>query len=108
MRVLKFGGTSLANSERFLNVSDIVVKTHRKSQVALVLSAPAKVTNFLVELVAEAVKGKSEAEVQALIDEDIEKVNNDMPKYKRIKQVYLRTEPFEKTTTQKIKRRTVK
>ena len=57
---------------------------------------------------AEAVKGKSEAEVQALIDEDIEKVNNDMPKYKRIKQVYLRTEPFEKTTTQKIKRRTVK
>ena len=57
---------------------------------------------------AEAVKGKSETEVQALIDEDIEKINNDMPKYKRIKQVYLRTEPFEKTTTQKIKRRTVK
>ena len=55
-----------------------------------------------------AVKGKSETEVQALIDEDIEKINNDMPKYKRIKQVYLRTEPFEKTTTQKIKRRTVK
>lgn len=65
MRVLKFGGTSLANSERFLNVSDIVVKTHRKSQVALVLSAPAKVTNYLVELVSEAVKGN---DVQSILD----------------------------------------
>ena len=45
MRVLKFGGTSLADAERFLNVSEIVVNTHRKSQVALVLSAPARVTN---------------------------------------------------------------
>lgn len=57
MRVLKFGGTSLANSERFLKVSDIVVNTHRKSQVALVLSAPAKVTNLLVALVDDAIKG---------------------------------------------------
>ncbi len=57
MRVLKFGGTSLADAERFLNVSEIVVNTHRKSQVALVLSAPARVTNLLVSLVSEAVKG---------------------------------------------------
>ena len=47
MRVLKFGGTSLADAERFLNVSEIVVNTHRKSQVALVLSAPARVTKRL-------------------------------------------------------------
>ena len=33
----------------------------------------------------------------------IEKINADMPKFKRIKQVFIRTEPFEKTTTQKIK-----
>ena len=57
---------------------------------------------------AEAVKGKSLAEVQALADADIEKINEEMPTFKRIKQVYLRTEPFEKTTTQKIKRRTIK
>ena len=43
--------------ERFLKVSDIVVNTHRKSQVALVLSAPAKVTNLLVALVDDAIKG---------------------------------------------------
>ena len=57
MRVLKFGGTSLANAERFLRVSDIVVNTHRKSQVALVLSAPAKVTNLLADLVDKASQG---------------------------------------------------
>ena len=57
---------------------------------------------------AEAVKGKTEDEIQALANADIEKINDEMPKFKRIKEVYLRTEPFEKTTTQKIKRRTVK
>ena len=68
MRVLKFGGTSLANSERFMNVSDIVVKTHRKSQVAVVLSAPAKVTNYLVELVSEAVKGNDVQNILSSIE----------------------------------------
>lgn len=63
MRVLKFGGTSLADAERFLRVSDIVVNTHRQSQVALVLSAPAKVTNLLVALVEDAIKGNSGKEM---------------------------------------------
>ena len=53
-------------------------------------------------------KDKSIDEIQAIADEDIEKISAEMPTYKRIKQTYLRTEPFEKTTTQKIKRRTVK
>ena len=57
---------------------------------------------------AEALKGKSTEEIQALTDSDIEEINSEMPKFKRIKEVYLRTEPFEKTTTQKIKRRKVK
>ena len=56
---------------------------------------------------AEALQGKSSEEIQAIADADIEKISSDMPSYKRIKQVYLRTEPFEKTTTQKIKRRKV-
>ena len=55
-----------------------------------------------------SIKSLSPEEIQKLADYDIEKINSDMPTYKRIKQVYLRTEPFEKTTTQKIKRRTVK
>lgn len=57
---------------------------------------------------ADELKGKSLAEIQEAADADIEKISAGMPVYKRIKQVYIRTEPFEKTTTQKIKRRTVK
>ena len=57
---------------------------------------------------AEELKGKSSEEIQAVVDADIEKINSEMPTYKRIKQAYLRTEEFEKTTTQKIKRRTIK
>ena len=57
---------------------------------------------------AEALAGKSPEEIQAIADADIEKINDEMPKYKRIKQTYLRTEEFEKTTTQKIKRRKIK
>ena len=41
MRVLKFGGTSVANAERFLRVADIWRATPQ-GQVATVLSAPAK------------------------------------------------------------------
>jgi long-chain acyl-CoA synthetase len=65
------------------------------------------VAHIVYDPEADAVKGKSIEEIQAMADADIEKINNDMPKYKSIRQVYLRTEPFEKTTTQKIKRRKV-
>lgn len=65
------------------------------------------VTHVVYDPEAEEVKGKSIEEIQAMADAGIEKINGEMPKFKRIKQVYLRTEPFEKTTTQKIKRRTV-
>lgn len=44
MRVLKFGGTSVANAERFLRVADIPSNAVQ-GQVATVLSAPAKITN---------------------------------------------------------------
>ena len=57
---------------------------------------------------ADELKGKSVEEVQAIIDAAFAKINSEMPKYKSIKQTYIRTEPIEKTTTQKIKRRTVK
>lgn len=57
MKVLKFGGTSLANWERFSNVAEIVSDTAKKEQTAIVLSAPATVTNSLVELMATALNG---------------------------------------------------
>ena len=59
MRVLKFGGTSLANAERFNKVADIVINNQQQSQIALVLSAPAGVTNNLVAVVEKTSNGLS-------------------------------------------------
>lgn len=58
MRVLKFGGTSVANAERFLRVADIIENNARQSQVATVLSAPAKITNHLVAMIEKTVAGQ--------------------------------------------------
>ena len=57
MRVLKFGGTSVANAQRFVSVSDIAMNTSMQIQTALVLSAPAGVTNILVSMVKSALAG---------------------------------------------------
>jgi aspartokinase/homoserine dehydrogenase 1 len=57
MRVLKFGGTSLANAQRFNQVADIVINNQEQSQIALVLSAPSGVTNNLVAVVEKTSKG---------------------------------------------------
>ena len=59
MRVLKFGGTSLANAQRFNQVADIVINNHQQSQIALVLSAPSGVTNNLVAVVEKTSQGLS-------------------------------------------------
>lgn len=59
MRVLKFGGSSLANAEGFNQVADIVISNQQQSQIALVLSAPAGVTNNLVAVVEKTSKGIS-------------------------------------------------
>lgn len=58
MKVLKFGGTSVANAERFLTVVDIV-DSNKNEQIALVLSAPAKITNYLVAMIDKTIKGES-------------------------------------------------
>lgn len=50
MRVLKFGGSSLASLERFNEVARIVKSQAESEKVCLVLSAPQGVTNTLVEL----------------------------------------------------------
>ncbi|WP_343128317.1 bifunctional aspartate kinase/homoserine dehydrogenase I [Buchnera aphidicola (Takecallis taiwana)] len=50
MRVLKFGGTSLSNSQRFLDVSKIIKKKFQYEEIAVVLSAPAKITNYLEKI----------------------------------------------------------
>jgi aspartokinase/homoserine dehydrogenase 1 len=50
MRVLKFGGSSLASAERFLQVADIIKDKSQSSKVAVVVSAPQGVTNHLVAM----------------------------------------------------------
>ncbi|CRL44087.1 Bifunctional aspartokinase/homoserine dehydrogenase 1 [Sodalis glossinidius str. 'morsitans'] len=57
MRVLKFGGTSVANAERFICVADILESNSRQGQVAAVLSAPAKITNHLVAMIDRTLNG---------------------------------------------------
>ncbi|WP_299794000.1 bifunctional aspartate kinase/homoserine dehydrogenase I [uncultured Shewanella sp.] len=57
MKVMKFGGTSLANWQRFNVAADIVVDSAASESVAVVLSAPATVTNGLLEMVDAAVSG---------------------------------------------------
>lgn len=57
MRVLKFGGTSVADAQRVVNVSEIAINTSMQVQTALVLSAPAGVTNILVSMVKSALAG---------------------------------------------------
>ncbi|MFZ7306290.1 bifunctional aspartate kinase/homoserine dehydrogenase I [Avibacterium avium] len=54
MRVLKFGGTSLANPERFSQAARLIEKAHLEEHAAGVLSAPAKITNYLVALSEKA------------------------------------------------------
>ena len=58
MRVLKFGGTSVANAARFARVADIIESNARQGQVATVLSAPAKITNHLVAMIDKTVAGQ--------------------------------------------------
>lgn len=54
MKVLKFGGTSLANPQRFLQAAQLIEQAHLAEQAAAVLSAPAKITNHLVALSEKA------------------------------------------------------
>ncbi|BDH47187.1 bifunctional aspartate kinase/homoserine dehydrogenase I [Salmonella enterica subsp. enterica serovar Choleraesuis] len=61
MRVLKFGGTSLANAERFVRVADILESNASQGQAALVLSAPAKITNHLVAMIEKTIAGQDAA-----------------------------------------------
>lgn len=63
MRVLKFGGTSLANAERFSRAAEIITSNTCQSEVSAVLSAPAKITNLLVDVIDNTIK-HGEAELQ--------------------------------------------
>ena len=54
MKVLKFGGSSLADANRYLSVKDICIDTQANQPTAVVLSAPKGVTNALSLLCEQA------------------------------------------------------
>ncbi|QOD59589.1 bifunctional aspartate kinase/homoserine dehydrogenase I [Polaribacter haliotis] len=49
MKVLKFGGSSVANSENIKKVLSIIEKTSETSKIAVIVSAFGKTTNALIE-----------------------------------------------------------
>ncbi|WP_285164676.1 bifunctional aspartate kinase/homoserine dehydrogenase I [Shewanella goraebulensis] len=68
MKVMKFGGTSLANWQRFLMAADIIEQSAKSESIATVLSAPATVTNGLLELVDLAQRGEDYSAVISHIE----------------------------------------
>lgn len=69
MRVLKFGGSSLADAERFLRAADIIANNAQQEEVAVVLSAPGKTTNKLVSVIESVLKnGQAELQIAELED----------------------------------------
>ncbi|WP_341659646.1 bifunctional aspartate kinase/homoserine dehydrogenase I [Vibrio sp.] len=67
MRVLKFGGSSLADADRFLRAADIIANNSQQEEVSVVLSAPGKTTNKLVAVIDGTLKnGQVEAQIADL------------------------------------------
>ena len=58
MCVLKFGGTSVTNDSKMLNFANIVADKFSEGPVALVLSVPAKITDYLAAMIEAATVGK--------------------------------------------------
>lgn len=58
--------------------------------------------------VREAHGSLTDSELEKIIGVELEKVSDKMPTYKRIKRFNIREEEFEKTTSQKIKRHSIK
>ncbi|MGR5141388.1 bifunctional aspartate kinase/homoserine dehydrogenase I [Photobacterium sp. DNB23_23_1] len=74
MRVFKFGGSSLADADRFSRAADIIASNAQQGPVSVVLSAPGKVTNKLVSVIENSIQF-GEADVQLA---DLEAVFNEL------------------------------
>ncbi len=99
MRVLKFGGTSVANADCFEVVADIATDSASRDSIALVLSAPAKITNLLVALVAAGASGESGEKEFSAIRASVEPIFNTLAdKYPEFDRQKVRNE-FESTLT---------
>ncbi len=87
MRVLKFGGSSLATAERFIQVAQIVKEKSLESTVSVVVSAPQGVTNHLVAM-AENINDEAKlatdlAHFKLAIDTIITGLSDEIPDFNR-------------------------
>lgn len=78
MKVLKFGGSSLADAKRYLRVKDITLDSHAENGAAVVLSAPKGVTNALSLLCEHAGAGKDYGELLAKLDMTLNGIVDDL------------------------------
>ena len=62
MKVLKFGGSSLATADKISRVTEIVKDESANSEVSVVVSAPGGVTNQLVTIVDKLTQKKNISE----------------------------------------------
>ncbi|GGW97027.1 bifunctional aspartate kinase/homoserine dehydrogenase I [Alteromonas halophila] len=76
MKVLKFGGSSLADAERYLRVADISLDTHKTEGAAVVLSAPKGVTNALSLLCEQAAGGEDYSPLFEKLDMTVQGIAN--------------------------------
>lgn len=62
------------------------------------------VVSLKIEYDPEKFDGKDKNEIRNIIKDDIERINDTMPAYKRIKRIFITDEPMIKTSTGKVRR----
>ncbi len=78
MKVLKFGGSSLADATRYMRVLEISTDTHQTEGAAVVLSAPKGVTNALSLLCEQAESGADYGELFAKLTMTLHGIADDL------------------------------
>ena len=89
----------LVNRLPYVQESILFPRENAKKEIALGVKIV-----YDSEQIKENFGDKSKKEYEKLIWEDIKRINQDLPVFKRIKEIIITTEPLEKTTTQKIRR----
>ncbi|WP_340147480.1 bifunctional aspartate kinase/homoserine dehydrogenase I [Buchnera aphidicola] len=72
--VMKFGGTSLSNAKNFYKVFKIIKKKNKNYTVAIVLSAPHKITNYLIQTIKQSIIKKNFKIIIKKIKKKIKKI----------------------------------
>ncbi|WP_343184166.1 bifunctional aspartate kinase/homoserine dehydrogenase I [Buchnera aphidicola (Ceratovacuna keduensis)] len=76
MKVLKFGGSSLSNAKKFINVSKILKKKSKKEKICVVLSAPYKITDYLINSIKDYIINKNNSTFKKIKKKIIKIIKN--------------------------------